>query len=360
MHMQIPEPLPLVSVIVPVYNAERFLEKCVNSVIHQTYENIELILIDDGSADHSGEVCERFAQKDGRIIIRHKQNGGVSSARNEGLRIAKGKYAAFLDGDDWLPREAIASLVKAAEETRSDFAMGQTIFVSLRRKFITQELPFQTIGKEQADRLLDYVKPLRSPWAKLFSMKLIQQNGLHFIENVCCAEDTAFVWEYLNCCNQYVFIPQNVYYYSSIRLNNACAKCFPEANRWLLLWLKQARKLLKSSTLPASELREKLFAQEIAQLRGACSYYVKRRQLSRDEAIAKIAETCALKDAYITAVPPSHSDAFLELVNSGDYPAIFQLFLPERTNGLVRYLRRSAVRVRQVLVYGIFSSSEKC
>lgn len=92
----------LISVIVPVYNVEQYLDKCVQSIIDQTYGNLEIILIDDGSTDHSGEICENWRKKDKRIIVVHKKNGGLSEARNAGLDISTGKYIAFVDSDDWI------------------------------------------------------------------------------------------------------------------------------------------------------------------------------------------------------------------------------------------------------------------
>ena len=93
---------PLISVIIPVYNVEKYLEKCINSVIGQTYKNIEIIIVDDGSTDKSGLICDFFAGKDTRIVVIHKVNGGLSSARNAGLDIAKGDYIGFVDSDDWI------------------------------------------------------------------------------------------------------------------------------------------------------------------------------------------------------------------------------------------------------------------
>lgn len=92
----------LISVVVPVYNVEAYLEKCVNSILHQYYENIEVILIDDGSTDNSGAICDALAAADSRIKVLHKPNGGVSSARNLGISVASGAYICFVDSDDWL------------------------------------------------------------------------------------------------------------------------------------------------------------------------------------------------------------------------------------------------------------------
>ena len=95
----------LISIIVPVYNVDKYLSKCIDSIISQTYNDIELILVDDGSPDNSPKICDEYARKDNRIIVIHKENGGVSSARNAGLDIAKGKYIGFVDPDDYIVSE---------------------------------------------------------------------------------------------------------------------------------------------------------------------------------------------------------------------------------------------------------------
>lgn len=91
-----------ISVIVPVYNVEKYLERCVESIFKQTYKNIEIILVDDGSTDNSGKICDKFLKKDERVKVIHKENGGLSDARNAGLEILSGKYIMFVDSDDWI------------------------------------------------------------------------------------------------------------------------------------------------------------------------------------------------------------------------------------------------------------------
>ena len=101
------EKCPLISIIIPVYNVQNYLDECIESVINQSYFNLEIILVDDGSPDKSPVICDRWAQKDSRIIVIHKENGGLSSARNAGLKIAKGKYISFIDSDDFITNNAI-------------------------------------------------------------------------------------------------------------------------------------------------------------------------------------------------------------------------------------------------------------
>ena len=101
---------PQISIIVPVYNSEKYLGACIDSILSQSFRDIELILVDDGSRDSSPRICDDYAQKDGRVKVIHKANGGVSAARNDGLDIAKGEYVTFIDSDDWVEREFLSTI----------------------------------------------------------------------------------------------------------------------------------------------------------------------------------------------------------------------------------------------------------
>ena len=113
-----------VSIIVPVYNIENYIRVCVESILAQTYESFELILVDDGSKDNSGILCDEYAAIDSRVKVIHKENGGVSSARNTGLQQAKGKWIMYVDGDDWIEPDMIESLIEAAKATEADLVFG--------------------------------------------------------------------------------------------------------------------------------------------------------------------------------------------------------------------------------------------
>ena len=113
----------MISVIVPVYKVEKYLNKCVNSILGQTYQNLEIILIDDGSPDNCGAICDAYAKKDSRIEVIHKKNGGLSDARNSGLDIAKGDYIAFVDSDDYIHCEMIEKLLCSSKENDADISI---------------------------------------------------------------------------------------------------------------------------------------------------------------------------------------------------------------------------------------------
>ena len=112
----------LITVIIPVYNVEKYISKCIDSVLGQTYDNLEVILIDDGSTDNSGIICDGYAQKNDNVIVIHKQNGGLSSARNAGMKILHGKYVMFLDSDDWIEKETVRCLFELIRSNDADMA----------------------------------------------------------------------------------------------------------------------------------------------------------------------------------------------------------------------------------------------
>ena len=125
-----------ITVIVPVYNVENYLEKCLDSLINQTYKNIEIIVINDGSTDNQGEICQEYAQKDNRIVYIEKENGGLSDARNVGLDKMTGSYVTFIDSDDWIEQDYIETLYKKIVEYQADIAVGNYILTMKMRKHI--------------------------------------------------------------------------------------------------------------------------------------------------------------------------------------------------------------------------------
>ena len=114
----------LISVIVPVYNVENRLDRCVQSLVNQSYPHLEIILVDDGSKDHSGDICDQWKEKDNRIVVIHKTNGGTASARNAGLDIAKGEWIGFVDSDDYVERDMYESLLNEGKALKTDIVIG--------------------------------------------------------------------------------------------------------------------------------------------------------------------------------------------------------------------------------------------
>lgn len=171
--------MELVSVIVPIYNVEAYLERCVGSILQQTYKHIEIILVDDGSPDRCGSMCEEYAQKDNRIKVLHKENGGLSDARNAGLEMAKGKYVLFVDSDDLIKKELVESCVQTAEKNSSDIVIFDFNRVEENEEIVTtMEIEKSgTYTLESEPRIL-----FGSPSAvnKLFRRDLFIKTGIRF------------------------------------------------------------------------------------------------------------------------------------------------------------------------------------
>ena len=188
-----------VSVIVPVYNAEGVVSLCIDSILAQRYKDFELILVDDGSRDRSGAICDNFALQDERVKVIHQQNAGVSAARNAGLKAAKGEWVTFVDSDDMVLDGFLESLVAAvSKDERIDLAYCGYAIVEGSTSIKTYQTKTY-IGKEQLHDVLSSTKLLYrcSPWAKLFRRSIITDNGLKFDTNLTISEDRLFLYKYL-------------------------------------------------------------------------------------------------------------------------------------------------------------------
>lgn len=192
-----------VSVIVPVYNAEKYLGECVDSILAQTLRDIEVILVDDGSTDTSSSICDAYAEKDSRVQVIHKANGRAASARNAGLKIAQGEYIAFVDSDDWIAPEMYEKMLAAGADVclcdylrfqgEKEFPFTQS---NIREGFYDKE----QIRKEVYPHLvMDGIEyPITiSNWALLIRRKIIAENQLSYREDIHVSEDAPFGSEVL-------------------------------------------------------------------------------------------------------------------------------------------------------------------
>ena len=216
--------MPRISIVVPIYKAETVLAKCVNSVLTQTFADWELLLIDDGSPDDSGALCDGYASRDSRVRVFHKPNGGVSSARNLGMEEARGDYILFIDADDWVEPTACEVLLGALEGAGADTAgcAHWNIQPGGQRWAEPGALPAGVYGREAirrgiADRLLG--QRLGRPgevlngfiWRFLFSRQLIAQHKLRF--EGAYLEDELFLMEYFCLAERLVMVDEALYYY---------------------------------------------------------------------------------------------------------------------------------------------------
>ena len=186
--------MKVVSVIIPAYNAEKVLTRCLDSVLGQTYHDIEVIVINDGSQDDTGGIADDYARKDSRVSVIHQQNGGVSAARNNGLKNATGTWITFIDSDDFWTPQFLDSLISAGD---ADLIVGgyKTVGFHEIREVSYPALLLNT-NKEMREALDDHITDMTflCPWGKLFRNKIISERAISFDRSMRIGEDTYFVW----------------------------------------------------------------------------------------------------------------------------------------------------------------------
>ncbi len=207
--------MDLISIIVPVYNVEKYIDKCVESVLAQAYKNIELILVDDGSTDLSGKKCDDWAAKDSRVVVIHKENSGSADSRNMGLDIAKGDYIGFVDSDDWVTPQMYSMLYDSLIQNNSDMSVCMFEMVNNEDELIeNNEYPLKLYsGREFANIIISEKKPRISYaiWKCLFKKAIIRD--LRFFSGVHYNEDAIFLIDSLWRAEKVSFIDAPLYYY---------------------------------------------------------------------------------------------------------------------------------------------------
>lgn len=216
----------LITLVVPVYNAENYLEECVNSILNQDYKNIEIILINDGSKDKSGEIIEKLSKVDNRIKVIHKENSGVSATRNIGIENSKGNYICFIDADDYLSTNYVSYLYKLIKENNAEISLTPfpRKFNSLTDKKTENNLKEDVIevwsGEKAAIQML-YYNIVISPWNKMISKKLIDKFNLRFNTKLAFGEGFNFSVDCFQRANKVAVGHLNVYNYRVDNPNSA-------------------------------------------------------------------------------------------------------------------------------------------
>lgn len=193
---------PFVSIIIPMYNAELYIKKTICSVINQTYKDFELLIIDDGSTDSSLIICKDLALKDKRIIVLSKSNGGVSSARNYGIKNAKGEWILFVDSDDLINKDYIISFISQLNNEKLIMQLGCNVIHSNNKNEILsvgKSLCFTNSEKQKFVDLYKIKLLYSAVWGKIFNSRIIKHNHIEFNEGIQNGEDRLFVSNYLLC-----------------------------------------------------------------------------------------------------------------------------------------------------------------
>lgn len=234
------------SVIVPVYNTEKYLRECVDSILAQSFTDFELILVNDGSTDRSGAICDEYASKDKRIRVLHQQNGGVTNARKSGVRYACGTYFSFVDSDDWVHSEMFERMIEKAVNTEADIVICDVCLEYGSRTETLSSLPEE--GHYQKSELRDKIYPtmlmdvrfqrpgiLGSSCNKLFSRRVLEQVFWQVDDGFVYAEDALFSYAALLCSDSIFVLRQTLYHYrqhseSAMHQYNG-KKCYANALR---------------------------------------------------------------------------------------------------------------------------------
>lgn len=203
----------LISIVVPIYNVEKYLKKCIDSILVQTYKNIEIILVDDGSPDNCGAICEEYGKKDSRIKIIHKENGGLSDARNVGIEVAIGKYITFIDSDDYVDENYIAYLYQILKKYKTRISIISNYIITSNGKIIDLGLNYkeESIDKIEAlKRMLNEEGYTVSAWSKLYDIELFK--NVKFPKGKLC-EDNGTTYKLIEQVENVAFGNKSKYYY---------------------------------------------------------------------------------------------------------------------------------------------------
>ena len=218
-----------VSIIVPVYQVEKYIRKCIESIQAQTFSDFELILVDDGSKDASGKICDEYAKKDDRIKVIHKKNEGVALARNDGIKLSKGKYVCFIDGDDWIEKFMIENCMNRILDTEADVIFHgykqelwkNKVVINIEEKSTSDFL--DTLTHSEMSEKMEQLWPYCSSyvWSYFFTRKIIKEERF---PNVKISEDHIFILNVLKKCDKISFLNDFSYHY--------CMRMGSSANRW--------------------------------------------------------------------------------------------------------------------------------
>ena len=219
----------LVSIIIPVYNTGEYLYRCIDSVINQSLKEIEIILIDDGSTDNSGIICDKYKEKDNRVHVIHKINEGVSIARNKGISLAKGNYVGFVDSDDWIESEMYERMIIMANNFNSDIVLcdAKTVYSSDNHEKDTfSSLKESTNIHKDKLSALNLQEMAGAVWRCIYKRELLLNNNITFPIDLPLSEDRVFNLHALGSCEKISYL-KSAYYNRFVRINSAVSKYYP-------------------------------------------------------------------------------------------------------------------------------------
>lgn len=276
--------MPQISIIVPVYKAENTINRCVTSILNQTFLDFELLLIDDGSPDNSGTICDEIAKTDSRITVIHQDNRGVSAARNVGLDIAQGKYLMFCDSDDYVTKDWCGHLYRIMEQGNIHLAACDVEkLVDGAEPTIRKGTPCRIVPREKFVDMAEHIS-LYELWNKIFVKEVVDANFLRFDERISRCEDALFVLRYLHLIGEKECLCYGspvLYFYCAESTVSSLSKIY-SIDYWNIQKrvLGQTRSLLKTFHIPVEESNRFLSFRSALALSGALSGVVHSKTLS--------------------------------------------------------------------------------
>lgn len=248
---------PLISVILPIYNVGTYLGKCLESICGQTWENWELICVDDGSTDHTRDLAQRYAEIDRRIRVYQQKHGGVSTARNLGLSYAAGKYVLFVDGDDWLNLEMLRVLAEEAEKSRADMVVCSARIMEnekevqdgradwLKKSLAVRGHMVHLENEKERWRILDESGTWPFLWNKMIRREVLEEYSIRFSSGLALGEDGLFIQIVCQYIDTIAFVPDVLYYYRWQRRDSATMRLGQQKENQFMEHMKVFREMLK-------------------------------------------------------------------------------------------------------------------
>lgn len=244
-----------ISIIIPVYNSEKYLEQCIKSVLVQTYDNWEVIIIDDGSKDNTAQIYNKFAKENNKIKIIYQKNQGVSAARNKGLEMANGEYITFLDADDWYEKDYLEKMINIIKKENADMVQCNFFYARdekfEKRKHIKpeydirnnmEELQLDILYREYEEKLYNKsVGAIRGAWGKIFKSSILKD--IRFNEKIDIFEDGIYILNVLQNVKKVVLIDEYLYYYR-ITNDSSNIKYKPDFNQKVLIIFEEINKFI--------------------------------------------------------------------------------------------------------------------
>ncbi len=348
----------LVSVIVPVYNSEKYIRRCIESIINQSYKNIEIILINDGSTDNSGQICDTYALNDNKIRVIHTKNNGPAAARNIGIKNSKGSFIFFIDADDFIENNALNLLIENYHQHKADIIVGDFNKIKNDNSVSEDNSVFSSSKLLTKKDIVDYARCyLKKPnrfllfahsWGRLFKSSIIKNKNILFDTDLRTFEDVAFNFDYLKYTNEIFFLKEAIYNHL-IHDNYTSATMMIYDNPKNLFGYKQALAKISSFLINCNsdadikkEVGHAYVYLTIIQLVRACGQINNSNKIKIYELIHEIVNDANVR-GNLQFYSPSKGDSRILCILM-KLKLVYPIILVCKYKARIRYRKRGAIR----------------